>query len=79
MSASESRLRAVGQDFVGCLGPGEGVAAIVPAHDEGRADELFDAGEGSESDRLAVIIPKTTSARLSHGPAEAPSMIDGAG
>jgi hypothetical protein len=39
----------VGQDLVGGLGPGEGVAAFVPAVDEGadRVDQVADRGEAA--------------------------------
>jgi hypothetical protein len=50
----------VRQDFVGCLGPGERVAAVVPAVDEGadRGDELSDAVKRSTADRLAGDDPE---------------------
>jgi hypothetical protein len=44
----------VGEDLVGGLGPDEGVAALVPALDEGadRGDEFLDAVKGSAADCL---------------------------
>lgn len=44
----------MGQDVVGGLGPGEGVAAVVPAFDElrDRGDELLDGVERAAADRL---------------------------
>jgi hypothetical protein len=44
----------VGTDLVGGLGPDEGVAALVPALDEGadRGDEFFDAVKGCAADCL---------------------------
>ena len=44
----------LGEDLVGGLGPDEGMAAFVPAVDEGadRGDEVLDRGEGSASDGL---------------------------
>src|SRR5260370_39660541 len=44
-----------GEDFVAGLGPGEGLAAVVPALDVGldRGDEIFDRREGAAADRLA--------------------------
>jgi hypothetical protein len=44
------------EDLVGSFGPDEGVAAVVPAGDEG-ADlgvEVFDVDEGSAVDGLSV-------------------------
>src|SRR5436190_21930426 len=40
---------AVREYLVGCLGPGEGMAAVVPAVDEvlDRGDEVLDRGEGA--------------------------------
>jgi hypothetical protein len=50
----------VGWDFVGGLGPGEGVAAVAPAVDEGaaRCDELFDVVEGPAPDGLSGDDPE---------------------
>jgi len=44
-----------GEDVVGCLGPDERGAAVVPAVDEvlDGGDQFFDAGEGAASDGLA--------------------------
>lgn len=44
-----------GEDLFGCLGPSEGLAAVVPACDEGAdlADQLADGGEGAAVDGLA--------------------------
>ena len=48
------------QDLVGGLRPGERVAALVPAVDEGpdRADELRDTREGATADGLAGDDPE---------------------
>jgi len=47
--------RWLGEDFVGGLGPGEWLAAFVPAVDEGLdgGDEVLDRGEGASADGLA--------------------------
>ena len=44
----------LGEDFVGGLGPHEGLASIVPAVDEDPdgIDEFFDAGERAAADGL---------------------------
>src|SRR3954447_12234396 len=49
-----------GADLVGCLGPGEWVASVVTAVDEGAdgGDEVFDAVEGSAADGLAGDDPE---------------------
>jgi len=46
----------LGQDLIGRLGPGERLAALVPAIAEpaDRADELLDAGEVTAAKRLAI-------------------------
>ena len=46
--------RGVGQDLLGCRSPREGLAAVVPAFDEGadRGDELPDAVGSSAADRF---------------------------
>jgi hypothetical protein len=56
--------------LVGGLGPGKGVAAIVPPVDEGldRGDQVLDRGEAAAADRLRVMIEKKTSAMFSHDP-----------
>ena len=43
-----------GEDFVGGLGPGEGLTSLVPAVDVGldSSDEVFDRGEGAAADGL---------------------------
>ena len=50
----------MGEDFVGDFGPGQGVAAVVPAGDESpdRGNELGDAVEGASTDRLAGDDPE---------------------
>jgi len=50
----------VGQDRIGGLGPGEGVATVVPALDEAadRCHEFLDAGERSASYRLTRDDPE---------------------
>jgi len=53
----------VGQDLVGGLGPGERVAAVVPAVDEAAdsGHEFFDAGERAAPNGLSVMMPKKIS------------------
>jgi hypothetical protein len=52
----------VGQDFVGCLGPGE-LVAVFPAVDEAaaRGREFLEVGGGAAPDGLRVMIPKRIS------------------
>ncbi len=61
----------LGQDFVGCFGPDEWVAAFVPAVDE-RADgglEVFDGVERSSADRMpGDDVSKKISTMLSQDP-----------
>ena len=55
--------------FVGAFGPGEPLAALVPAIDArlDSGDEILDRGEHSLADGLTVI-PKKTSTKMSHNP-----------
>lgn len=57
-------------DLVGGPGPGEGVAALVPALDEGadRGDELLDASKDPWRIARLVMMPKKTSTRFSQAP-----------
>ena len=56
--------------LVGGLGPGEGVAAVVPAVDEGLdgGDEVLDRGEAARRMACRVMMPKKTSTMFSHDP-----------
>jgi hypothetical protein len=62
--------RWLGEDFVGGLGPGEWLAAFVPAVDEGLdgGDEVLDRGEGASADGLAGDVPKKISTMFSQDP-----------
>ena len=60
----------VGRDLVGVVGPGEWVAALVPALDESGdgCDEFFDAVEGSTSDGLSGDDPEEDLDEVEPGP-----------
>jgi hypothetical protein len=57
----------LGEDLVSILGPGERLAALVPASTEpaDRRDQLPDAGEVTAPQRLALDDRKKTSTRFS--------------
>jgi hypothetical protein len=54
--------------LVGGLGPGERVAAVAPAVDEGLdgGDEVLDRGEAARRMACRVMMPKKTSENLYH-------------
>jgi hypothetical protein len=58
------------ENLVGGLGPDEGVAAVLPAVDEGTDldHQLADRGEGAAVDGLAFDDPEPDSTRLGHDP-----------
>ena len=60
---------AVREYLVGGLGPGEGLAAVVPPVDElDRGDKVFDRGEAAAADGLPDDEAKKTSTMFSHDP-----------
>lgn len=58
------------EDVVGGFGPGEGLAAFVPAVDEAAdgGDKALHVGEAAAADGLQVMMPKKISTMFSQDP-----------